>query len=34
MSTFFPDSRSKEKIKDEIAEAYTNMKYSKDNLWI
>jgi hypothetical protein len=25
-STFFPDSRSKEKIKDEIAEAFTNMK--------
>jgi hypothetical protein len=26
-STFFPDSWSKEKIKDEIAEAYTNMKW-------
>jgi hypothetical protein len=31
MSTFFPDSRSKEKIKDEIAEAYSNMKIIVQN---
>jgi hypothetical protein len=30
-STFFPDSRSKEKIKDEIAEAFTNMKPKIEN---
>jgi hypothetical protein len=30
MSTFFPDSWSKEKIKDEIANAYTNMIRKKD----
>ena len=33
LSTFFPDSWSREKIQQEIAHAMTNMEYRKGNIY-